>query len=44
MQIVYGIHGEKLLGKPEASWLPGYERSRPMCIGNAAHEQFQQMG
>ena len=41
MQIMYGIYGEKLLSESKASWLPGYEHSRPVRIGNAAHEQFQ---
>ncbi len=41
MQIMYGIYGEKLLSESNASWLPGYENSRPVRIGNAAHEQFQ---
>lgn len=41
MQIMYGIHGERLLSESEAPWLPGYENSYPVRIGNAAHEQFQ---
>jgi GH15 family glucan-1,4-alpha-glucosidase len=41
MQIMYGIYGEKLLSESEAFWLPGYENSHPVRIGNAAHEQFQ---
>ena len=41
LQIMYGIHGEKRLAEYEATWLPGYGGSRPVRIGNAAHEQFQ---
>jgi len=41
MQIVYGLAGERRLTEFEASWLPGYENSRPVRIGNAAHGQFQ---
>ena len=40
-QIVYGLSGERRLPELEADWLPGYEDSRPVRIGNAAHEQFQ---
>jgi GH15 family glucan-1,4-alpha-glucosidase len=41
LQIMYGIEGERRLTEYEASWLPGYEESRPVRIGNAASEQFQ---
>ncbi len=41
MQIMYGIGGERRLTEWEADWLPGYEASRPVRIGNAAHEQIQ---
>jgi GH15 family glucan-1,4-alpha-glucosidase len=41
VQIMYGIHGERRLTEYEATWLPGYEDSRPVRIGNAASEQFQ---
>ncbi|NUP09451.1 MAG: glycoside hydrolase family 15 protein [Polyangiaceae bacterium] len=40
-QIMYGIDGERRLVEFDATWLPGYEESRPVHIGNAAHEQFQ---
>ena len=40
-QIMYGIAGERRLTEFEAPWLPGYENSRPVRIGNAAHDQFQ---
>lgn len=41
MQIMYGLAGERRLTEAEASWLPGYEASRPVRIGNAAHSQRQ---
>ena len=41
MQIMYGIAGERLLPEWQIPWLPGYERSRPVRIGNAASEQLQ---
>jgi GH15 family glucan-1,4-alpha-glucosidase len=41
MQIMYGIGGERLLPEWEVPWLPGYERSVPVRIGNAASEQLQ---
>jgi GH15 family glucan-1,4-alpha-glucosidase len=41
MQIMYGIRGERLLPEWEISWLPGYRRSKPVRIGNAASKQLQ---
>jgi GH15 family glucan-1,4-alpha-glucosidase len=41
MQIMYGVRGERRLNELELSWLPGYENSRPVRIGNAASQQFQ---
>ncbi|WP_344969877.1 glycoside hydrolase family 15 protein [Salinactinospora qingdaonensis] len=41
MQIMYGIRGERRLSEWEADWLPGYENSRPVRIGNAAVGQYQ---
>ncbi|MBI3804208.1 MAG: glycoside hydrolase family 15 protein [Nitrospirae bacterium] len=41
MQIMYGVLGERRLTEFEALWLPGYEESRPVRIGNAASDQFQ---
>jgi GH15 family glucan-1,4-alpha-glucosidase len=41
MQIMYGCAGERRLTELELDWLPGYEDSRPVRIGNAASEQFQ---
>lgn len=41
MQIMYGLAGERRLTEIELPWLPGYEGSRPVRIGNAAHDQLQ---
>jgi GH15 family glucan-1,4-alpha-glucosidase len=41
LQIMYGLGGERRLTEWEAAWLPGYEGSRPVRIGNAAVNQTQ---
>jgi GH15 family glucan-1,4-alpha-glucosidase len=41
LQIMYGISGERRLWEGELPWLRGYEESRPVRIGNAAHDQLQ---
>ncbi len=41
MQIMYGAAGERRLDEWEVDWLPGYEGSAPVRIGNAAAGQFQ---
>jgi GH15 family glucan-1,4-alpha-glucosidase len=41
VQTIYGICGERQLVEWEADWLPGYEGSKPVRIGNAAVNQFQ---
>ena len=41
MQIMYGLAGERRLPELELPWLPGYEGSRPVRVGNAAHGQLQ---
>jgi GH15 family glucan-1,4-alpha-glucosidase len=40
-QILYGVVGDRLLPEWELKWLPGYEGSAPVRIGNAASGQFQ---
>ena len=40
-QIMYGLGGERRLTEWEVEWLPGYEGSRPVRIGNAAAGQRQ---
>ena len=41
LQIMYGLAGERRLIEYEMPSLPGYESSRPVRIGNAAHGQRQ---
>ena len=41
LQIMYGLGGERRLREHELDWLPGYEESRPVRIGNAASAQLQ---
>jgi GH15 family glucan-1,4-alpha-glucosidase len=41
LQIMYGIAGERRLTEWEVSWLPGYHKSGPVRVGNAAHTQLQ---
>ena len=41
IQIMYGVAGERRLPESELPWLAGYERSRPVRVGNAAHGQLQ---
>jgi GH15 family glucan-1,4-alpha-glucosidase len=38
---MYGLAGERRLMEWELEWLPGYEGSRPVRIGNAAYRQHQ---
>jgi GH15 family glucan-1,4-alpha-glucosidase len=40
-QIMYGVRGKRRLTELELDWLPGYEDSRPVRIGNQASTQFQ---
>ena len=38
---MYGVAGERRLPEFELGWLPGYEASRPVRVGNAAVRQMQ---
>jgi len=40
-QIMYGVAGERRLTEYEIAWLPGYEGSHPVRVGNAASSQLQ---
>ncbi|HKQ67803.1 MAG TPA: glycoside hydrolase family 15 protein [Polyangiaceae bacterium] len=41
LQIMYGPAGERHLWELEIPWLPGYEASKPVRIGNGAVHQLQ---
>jgi GH15 family glucan-1,4-alpha-glucosidase len=41
LQIMYGIAGERRLDEWNIPWLPGYENSAPVHVGNAAAGQVQ---
>jgi GH15 family glucan-1,4-alpha-glucosidase len=41
LHIMYGISGERWLPENEVPWLPGYEGSAPVRVGNLAVQQRQ---
>jgi GH15 family glucan-1,4-alpha-glucosidase len=41
VQIMYGVGGERWLPELIVPWLPGYENSAPVRIGNDASQQLQ---
>jgi GH15 family glucan-1,4-alpha-glucosidase len=41
LRIMYGPGGERRLPETELEWLPGYEDSKPVRVGNAASRQRQ---
>jgi GH15 family glucan-1,4-alpha-glucosidase len=41
VQIMYDLGGGRRLTEFELPWLPGYEGSKPVRVGNAASDQFQ---
>ncbi|HSC19294.1 MAG TPA: glycoside hydrolase family 15 protein [Rhizomicrobium sp.] len=41
IQTMYGVAGERRLDEWEIEWLPGYENSSPVRVGNAAALQLQ---
>ena len=41
IQMIYGLEGERRIPEWVANWLPGYEGSSPVRIGNGAAGQFQ---
>jgi len=41
LQIMYNIEGARRLTEFELDWMPGYEGSKPVRVGNAASGQFQ---
>ncbi|MGI8955370.1 MAG: glycoside hydrolase family 15 protein [Chthoniobacterales bacterium] len=41
LQIMYGVRGERRLDEYQLPWLSGYEKSKPVRVGNGAANQFQ---
>jgi GH15 family glucan-1,4-alpha-glucosidase len=41
LQIMYDVTGGRRLTEMDLGWLPGYEGSKPVRLGNAASGQFQ---
>jgi GH15 family glucan-1,4-alpha-glucosidase len=41
LQVMYGVTGERRLPESTIDWLPGFEHSAPVRVGNAAVAQFQ---
>jgi GH15 family glucan-1,4-alpha-glucosidase len=41
IQMIYGLKGERRIPEWVADWLPGYEGSSPVRVGNGAAGQFQ---
>ncbi len=41
LRIMYGLAGERRFPEIELEWLPGYESSLPVRVGNDASRQFQ---
>jgi GH15 family glucan-1,4-alpha-glucosidase len=41
LQTIYGLRGERQIPEWQVDWLPGYESSKPVRVGNAAVDQFQ---
>ena len=41
LQVVYGVAGERRLPEKTLDWLPGYEGTAPVHVGNAAVQQCQ---
>jgi GH15 family glucan-1,4-alpha-glucosidase len=41
IQIMYGVGGERWLPEQIVPWLPGYENSAPVRVGNDASQQLQ---
>ena len=41
LQIMYDLSGARRLTEFDLDWLPGYEGSKPVRVGNAASGQFQ---
>lgn len=41
LQVLYSVYGEAKLKEKKIDWLEGFRNSKPVRIGNGAHNQFQ---
>ena len=41
MRVLYSVDGQSANGEHDVNWLPGYLDSRPVRVGNGAHDQHQ---
>ena len=41
LQVLYSVYGEAKLTEKKIDWLEGFQNSRPVRVGNGAHNQFQ---
>jgi GH15 family glucan-1,4-alpha-glucosidase len=41
LQVLYSVYGQSKLKEKEIGWLEGFNHSKPVRIGNGAHDQFQ---
>jgi GH15 family glucan-1,4-alpha-glucosidase len=41
LQVMYSVYGDAKIPEKELNWLQGYYDSKPVRVGNGAHEQFQ---
>jgi GH15 family glucan-1,4-alpha-glucosidase len=41
LHVLYSVYGRPRLKEQHLGWLEGYENSKPVRIGNGAHDQFQ---
>lgn len=41
LQVLYSVYGQAKLKEKKINWMEGFRNSKPVRIGNGAHDQFQ---